>query len=342
MIEPADPIASVGLNPLERQRGGNRFVQAGDFAEILKQRWQLGSFGARTDELLRNSLYVLIENGLTLAELVPLLSERAYRLRCLRAVANQEVKHYFELRFERASDAMQATMREPILNKTSAFTGDPHFRHVIGQARSTFSVLEAMDSGRWIIVNLHKGKLGEQAATLGSLFFTVIKTALFSRSSRALFTVYCDEIQNFVAFGSGIETVLSESRKFGVSIVAANQFLDQYPPDMRAALQAIGTHIYFQLSSSDAGLIAAALDGGKPLAELLKNLRPRHMVVKTGHERWREAVVPTVHVPRIDWSDLYARSRARWARRREEIEREIGERQAGIGRSANEALDDWE
>jgi hypothetical protein len=237
---------------------------------------------------------------------------------------------------------MQAVMREPILNKTSAFTADPHFRHIVGQARSTFSVLEAMDSGRWIILNLHKGTLGEQAATLGSLFFTTIKNALFSRTTRALFTLYCDEIQNLVAFGSGIETVLSESRKFGVSIVSANQFLDQYPPEMSAAILAVGTHIFFQLSSSDANQIAAALDGGKPLAELLKNLPPRHMVVKTGHERWREAVVPTVREPRVDWSDLYARSRARWARKREEIEAEMRNRQAGVGRSTKEVLDDWE
>jgi type II secretory pathway predicted ATPase ExeA len=342
VIEPADADASVGLNPLEQQSGTSRFVQVIDFAQILKQRWQLDSFGARTDELLRNSLLVLAENRLTLLELVPLLTHAAYRASCLKRVTNAEVKQYFELRFEQASEPMQAVMREPILNKTSAFTGDPHFRHVIGQARSTFSVLEAMDSGRWIILNLHKGRLGEQAATLGSLFFTVIKNALFSRASRALYTLYCDEIQNFVAFGSGIEMVLSESRKFGVSIISANQFLDQYPPDMRAAILAVGTHIFFQLSSSDAHQIAAALDGGKPLAELLKNLPPRHMVVKTGHERWREAGVPTVREPKIDWSDLYVRSRARWARKREEIEEEIRARQGGVGRSSKEVLDDWE
>jgi hypothetical protein len=342
VIEPADRDASVGLNPLEENSGDNRFVQVGDFAQVLRQRWQLDSFGARTDELLRNALYVLAENGHTLLELMPLLGDGGFRATCLKAVTNPEVKQYFELRFEQASEPMQAVMREPILNKTSAFTADPHFRHIIGQARSTFSILEAMESGRWIVLNLHKGALGEQAATLGSLFFTTIKNALFSRTTRTLFTLYCDEIQNLVAFGSGIETVLSESRKFGVSIVSANQFLDQYPPEMRAAILAVGTHIFFQLSSSDANQIAAALDGGKPLAELLKNLPPRHMIVKTGHERWREAVVPTVREPRVDWSDLYARSRARWARKREEIEAEIRNRQAGVGRSAKEVLDDWE
>jgi hypothetical protein len=88
--------------------------------------------------------------------------------------------------------------------------------------------------------------------------------------------------------------------------------------------------------------IATALDGGKPLAELLKNLPRRHMVVKTGHERWREAVVPTVPEPKADPPDLLARSRARWARNRNDIEKEISTRQTLVGRSKTEALHDWE
>jgi hypothetical protein len=342
VIEPADPEFSVGLNPLEGQNGGERFVQIAEFAQVLRQRWHLESFGARTDELLRNSLYLLAESELTLPELAPLLSDSAFRARCLKKLKNPEIRQYFELRYDQASEPMRAVMREPILNKTSAFTADSHFRHIIGQQHSTFSILDGMDRGLWIVLNLHKGKLGEQALTLGSLMLTTIKNALFSRKSRELFSLYCDEIQNLVSYGSGLETILSEARKFGVGVISANQFLDQYPPEMRTAILAVGTHIFFQLSSSDAQQIATSLDGRRPLAELLKNLPRRHMVVKTGHERWQEGLVPTVANPKVDTTDLYNRSRERWARRRSEIEREIEQRQAGIGRTANEALNDWE
>lgn len=342
VIEPADPEFSVGVNPLEQQSNGERFVQIAEFAQVLKQRWHLESFGARTDELLRNSLYVLAESGHTLLELAPFLSHAPFRASCLKRLANPEVKQYFELRYDQVSEPMRATMREPILNKTSAFTADSHFRHIVGQARSTFSILEAVDRGYWIVLNLHKGRLGEQAATLGSLFLTTIKNALFSRRGRELVTLYCDEIQNLVAYGSGLETVLSEARKFGISVTSANQFLDQYPPEMRAAILAVGTHIFFQLSSADAQQITGALDGGKPLAELLRNLPRRHMVVKTGHERWQEAAVPTLNEPRVDSSDLYNRCRARWARKRSEIEDEIARRQAAASRSTTEVLNDWE
>lgn len=284
----------------------------------------------------------LAANGYTLTEVSLFLTHGGFRASCLKRVANLEVRQYFELRYDQQSDAMRATMREPILNKISAFTADPHFRHIVGQEKSTFSVKDAMDEGRWVLVNLTKGKLGEQAPTLGSLIFTVIKNALFIREKRSLFTLYCDEIQNLVAYGSGIETILSEARKFGVSVVSANQFLDQYPAEMRAAILAVGTHVFFQLSSADANQVAQALDGGRPLAEKLKNLPQRHAIVKTGAERHTEIRIPTIHDPKVDYTDLLNRSRYQWGRVRAHIERDIAKRQSVADRKTAEVLNDWE
>jgi len=339
LVSPGDREMSVGLNPLE---GADDFVRVAEFSQILRERWALDHFGARTDELLRNSLYVLAENGLTLLELSLLLTHTGFRAACMKKVSNAEVRQYFELRFDPLSEAMRAVMREPILNKTSAFTADPHFRHILGQAHSSFSFREAMDDGAWIIVNLEKGRLGEHALTLGSLILSMLKNALFSREKRPLFTVYCDEIQNFVAQESGIETMLSEARKFGVAFVAANQFLEQYPAETRAAILAIGTHVFFQLSSTDAAQVAQALDGGKPLAERLKNLPARHAIVKSSSDRWTEIVVPTVLEPKVDYTDLLNRTRYTRSSVRAHIERDIAERQKSFTQTTNEALHDWE
>jgi hypothetical protein len=340
LVEPADPIVSIGLNPLEQEYPD--FVRITEFAQVLKQRWGLDHFGARTEELLRNALYVLSANGLTLVELALLLTHSGFRAACLKNVPNSDIRQYFELRYDQVSEAMRATMREPILNKTSAFTADPHFRHIVGQAKSSFSFREAMDEGHWIIVNLAKGRLGQQALTLGSLIFTALKNALFTREKRSLYTLYCDEIQNLVAYGSGIETVLSEARKFGVSVISANQFLDQYPPEMRAAILSVGTHVFFQLSSVDANQIAQALDGGKPLAEQLKNLHQRHAIVKSGADRWAEIAVPTIHEPQVDYTDLLNRSRLTRGRARVVIEREIAKRQEAAQTKTDEVLNGWE
>jgi hypothetical protein len=342
VVKPDDPVASVGINPLEVRNGTSRFIRIAEVTQILRQRCQLESFGARTEELLRNSLYALSENNLTLLELSLLLIDAAFRAQCMKRVTNADVRQYFELRYDTASEPMQGVMREPILNKISAFTADPHFRHIVGQRHSTFSLVDALDQGYWILFDIPKGKLGEQAVTILSLAFTMTKNAGFSRNTRSLVTLYCDEIQNLVAYGGGLETMLSEARKFALSIASANQFLDQYPPEMRSAILAVGTHVFFQLSSSDAQQIAAALDGGKALAEILKNLPRRHMVVKTGAERWQQALVPTLREPTTDPSDLYARSQARWARKRSDIEADIRERQSVVGRKTREALDAWE
>jgi energy-coupling factor transporter ATP-binding protein EcfA2 len=340
VIAPADTEFSVGLNPLEQ--AGASFVRVAEFAQVLKRRWGLEHFGARTDELLRNTLFVLSANGLTLLELAPLLTHSAFRAGCLKKTPNIEVRQYFETRYNQASEPMQATMREPILNKTSAFTADPSFRHIVGQPQSTFSVTEAMDQDHWIIANLEKGKLGEQSLTLGSLLFTIVKNALFSRTKRTLFTVYVDEVQNFLAYDTGIETVLSEARKFGVSVVSANQFLGQYPDEMRAAILSVGTHIFFQMSPVDATQIAQALDGGKYLAERLKNLPPRQFVMKSGADHWQQGCTPNVVDPQVSFEGLLNRARVHHGRPRAVVEAEIEQRHAELTRTTDEVLHGWD
>jgi hypothetical protein len=201
---------------------------------------------------------------------------------------------------------------------------------------------EAIDHDFWIILNLEKGRLGEQAVTLGSLFLTKFKNALFGRRSRKLLTLYCDEIQNLIVFDSGLDTLTSEARKFAVSIVSANQFLDQYPPAMRSALAAVGSHIYFQLSSSDAEKVAGTLDGGRTLGQELKNLPQRHLILKSGHERFVRAMVPEMAQPTADAADLLRRSLARWARRRAEVEAQIQTRHQSMRITTSEVLHDWE
>jgi hypothetical protein len=343
IVSPGDAQYSVGINLLESETGEQPFIRIAELAQLLRQQWHLDNLGARTEELLRNSLHLLADNRLTLVDLPILLTNEAFRGSCLRRSNNTEVEAYFRSRFDRASEAMQAVYRDPVLNKVSNFISDPHFRHIIGQQRSTFSLIDAMDNGYWVIFDLDKGQLGEEAATFGSVLLTRIKNVLFRRRRRDLVTVYCDEAQNLLNFPSGLETLFQESRKYSVGIVSSTQYLDALPAEVRSAIMAIGTHAFFQLSSSDAQIIGSALDGGKRLGELLKNLPQRHLVVKSGHERWRHAMIPTVEESRVDYTDLYNRCRARWSRRRVDIEAEIRARHRQANQGSDEVLgDDWE
>lgn len=341
LIQPADYEFSIGWNFLEQTTGQDAFMQIAEITAILKKRWALETSGPRTEELTRNSLYTLAANGLTLTEIRPFLTDPVFRAVCLEKVADAEIRAYFESRYNQASDGMQAAIRDPLLSRAAALTVDPRFRHIVGQQRSTFDLLSALDQGCWIIVDLNKGRLGEQASTLGSLLLTKIKNALFARRTRQIVSLYADELQNLVTLDNSLETFLSESRKFGISVWAGHQYIDQLAPDMRAALQAVSTQIFFHLAPMDAERVAGFLDGGKQLAHLLKNLPHREIVTKSRIDAWKHGRVVNVRSPRADFSDLYRRARLRFARPRKQIEAEISGRvvrQAKTQRNLNE----WE
>jgi hypothetical protein len=341
VIDPADRVHSAGINILEPDGDNHRsYVQVADVAQILRDRWKLDTLGVRTEELLRNALHVLIDNRLTLIELGPLLVDDAFRARCIAATRNEEARRYFTFRYNVVSEPLRALYREAVLNKVTIFTSDPHFRHLLGQTRSTVNLRTVVEGGYWVIINLDKGRLGEQAATLGSLLLTKLRHALFARQSRSLLTLYADELQNLVAYDAGLESLFSEARKLSVSVTSANQYLEQYPASMRAALFSVGTLIFFQLSARDATRIAGSLGAGRHLGDRIRNLPPRELVVKLSGERPRHVRVPDLPLLTGSGADLYRRSRARFTRRRETIETEILMRRGRAGEG--NPLDGWE
>lgn len=341
LIEPGDPDYSAGINLLEAPPGQDLHTQIAEFASVLRSRWKLDTLGARTEELLRASLHVLADAGMTIVDLQVLLTNDAFRERCVAASRNPDIAAYFTDRFDQLTPQMQAAYRDPILNKVSPFVTDPKLRHLMGQRGSTFSLIQAIDSGSFLILNLDKGRLGEQAATFAGLFLAKLKNAFFARRDRRLFTLFCDEVQN-LTHETGLETLLSEARKFSVSVVTSNQFTQQYSEETRAAILSVGTHVLFQLSSADAERMGVALDGGRKMAEHLRNLPRRTIVVKSGSEAARTAVVPEVRSPGVPFDDLRRRCRARWTKRRTEIEAEIQARRAVPARQREDPLDDWD
>jgi DNA helicase HerA-like ATPase len=339
VIDPVNPVWAVGQNPLEAHDEYSRFREVAEVTRSLADRWDFK--GARTEELLRNALFVLSANGLTLLETALLLSNDAYREQLMRKVLNQDVREYFELRFNPLSDAMKATMREPALNKLSEFTADPHFRYILGQRASSLSLDGALAEGQIVLINLHKGWLGIHSTTFGSLILAKLKAAIFRRRRRELFTVFADEMQNLAASNTDFETLFSESRKFSVGIVTANQFLAQLPPPMRSAVQAIGTHVYFELSAEDAVQVAQEIGGGKVAANRLRNLPPRHAVVTSGHSGAQEIVTPDVQTAAASPDQFLELSNQLHAKRRTDIDADIRSRRPKP-ENLKEVIRDWE
>lgn len=339
LIDPSSRKYAPGLNLIECEPGQAIAVQISEIDKLLRLRWSLDHFGARTEELLRNSLWVLAEQRLTLLELSPLLTNSLYRLSLLKRLRNAEVKKYFEERYNRASEAMQAVMREAVLNKVTTFTVDPAIRHIVGQEKSSFSVRDAMDQGFWILLNLTKARLGENALTFASLFLAKLKAAIFARNSRSLFTLYADELPNLVAADDAFLSLLSEARKFAVSVVSANQFLNQFSPAMKSALFSVGTTLCFQLSAEDAPFLARVLDGERSLMRRLISLSHRHLLTRAGNHL-EELFVPDTTRPRVSFADLAKRSLRRFGKPRQQIEDEIDARRPTT--KTEYSLDEWE
>jgi hypothetical protein len=263
VIDPSHPTRSPALNILESGPSeAERFRKVSEISSILRQRWGVDSFGARTEELLRNSLYSLAGTGRTLADLPKLLIDVQLRRTVTDAVDHPDIQTYWRERYEPLSEAMKAAFREPLLNRVTAFLSEPAARHLLSQVESTVDVGRAMARRQWLVIRLPKGRLREHAHTLGNLLFAQLQFAALSRESvaqgaRHPFTLICDEVQNLAE--NDLTTLLTEGRKFGISVITANQFWEQLPRELRGALLSAASHICFRVSSADAQILGAEL-----------------------------------------------------------------------------------
>ncbi len=319
LIEPFDPTYSVGFNPLERSGQTSPYVQAQELAYILRSRWESYGFGPRTEELLRNAIYALSAQGLTLLELPDLLANNSFRTSVVRKLQELTVAEYWKSRYDTLSPAMKAAVREPLLTRVSSFLADPQVREVVGQRKSTFTFREAIEKGLWVVINLSKGKLGENSTVLGSLLFTKLELDVMAQAhrpqaDRRLFAIYADELQNLAS--SNFATLVAEARKYQISIVAGHQYWRQLSPEMRAAMLGVGSRVFFRLHYHDARELAGEIDPREThwYTELLTRLPRGEAVFRSGS---RQAIPFTVighHAPRatpavVDALRQYSRAR---------------------------------
>jgi type IV secretory system conjugative DNA transfer VirD4/TraG family protein len=202
--------------------------------------------------------------GVTLLGLPRLLTDEAYRATLLKSCADPVIRRYWEVEYESYDKRFETEAISPILNKIGAVLATPALRNIIGQPKSTIDIQALMDSSRMLIVNLSKGRLGEEPThLLGAFLTTAIAQAAESRASiaeenRVPFTLYADEFQNFAT--ESFASILSEARKYRLQLVVAHQFLGQLPEPLRqAVLGNVGTVLSFRIGAEDAPFIAKEL-----------------------------------------------------------------------------------
>lgn len=251
----------LGFNPLESVPPLKRPLAAAGLLDVFKKIWA-DSWGPRLEHILRNALLALFDQPeATLADVLRLLDDRDYRRMVAVRVFNTQVRDFWLREFENYPARFRAEAISPLQNKVGAFLSDPILNRILTQPKSTFDLRRVMDEGKILLVNLAKGRIGENsAALLGALLVTKIGLAGLSRTDvaeedRRDFFVYLDEFQNFTTLS--LTNMLSELRKYRTSLLLSQQFMSQLDPEVRdAILGNVGTIISFRVGTADAEILA--------------------------------------------------------------------------------------
>lgn len=279
-----DPSQPYGYNPLRRVREDRIPLAASGLLETFRKLWPT-AWGVRMEHILRNSLYVLLEReDSTLEDILRLYADKRFRRQLVNGTKNEIVRAFWRQEFDQYLPRMQAEAVGPIQNKLGAILADPRLRRILTAPAVDLHFRQLMDEGRPIIVNLAKGRIGEDATTLlGGLLVSTLGLAAFSRADdeaecRRPFFIYADEFQTFTTLS--FVNMMSELRKYGVGLTLANQHLQQLAPDLRhAVLGNAGTLISFRVGPEDAIVLAREFHPVFGVEDLL-NLPNRNFYLK--------------------------------------------------------------
>jgi hypothetical protein len=238
-----------------------RSLAASGLVQVFKHLW-IDSWGPRLEYILRNCLVSLLDfPNAKLTDIPRLLTNHQFRAKVVKFVRDDAMREFWINEFEKLPDRLRLESISPIQNKVGAFLGNSLLRRVLTEPERPLNLRRAMDEGKIILVNLAKGSIGEDTANLlGSLLISRFDLAALSRADvpeedRRDFILYMDEFHNFTT--QSLVFMLSELRKYRLSLVLAHQYLSQLEPRIRdAILGNVGTVILFRIGAADAEELA--------------------------------------------------------------------------------------
>lgn len=285
-LDVPNPEQPFGFNPLEDVAPLRRSLAANGIVETLKKLFD-DAWGVRLEYILRSALLLLMElPEATLSDVVRLFHEKEFRKEAVSRSTNEQVRRFFTSEFEKYGKKRPEAVA-PIENKLGSLLVDPFVSRILTVRKSTFHPREVMDSGKVLIVNLAKGKIGEAPAMLfGGLLVTMLGLAGLARADmpqggRRDFFMYLDEFQTFTTLA--LVNMLAELRKYGLGLVLANQFLDQIDHEVRSAILGnAGTLVVFRVGAADAETL---------VKELLPDLDPYELTLLPNRMFWIRPLV---------------------------------------------------
>lgn len=257
---PFDIEYPIAMNVMEDVGPDKRHLVASGLMSAFKKIW-VDAWSARMEYILNNTILALLEYpGATLLSVNKMLSDKAFRKEVIDHITDPSVRSFWVDEFANYTERMAQEAVPAIQNKVGQFTANPLIRNIVGQTKSSFDFREAMDSRKIIIINLSKGRIGEQnASLLGALLITKIYLAAMSRAdapesvAKTLpsFNLFVDEFQSFAS--DSFADILAEARKYKLCLHLAHQYIEQMSEQVRAAVFGnVGTMIVFRVGSTDA------------------------------------------------------------------------------------------
>ncbi len=335
-IAPFDTEFPISFNVLESVDPQKRHLVVSGLMSTFKKIW-VDAWSARMEYILTNTLLALLEYpGSTLLGVNRMLSDKDYRKEVVSKISDPSVKSFWVKEFAGYTERMAAEAVPAIQNKVGQFTANPLIRNMIGQPVSSFDFREAMDRRKIIIINLSKGKIGdENMKLLGGLLVTKIYLAAMSRADvpdRVMkmlpnFYLYVDEFQNFA--NASFADILSEARKYKLNLTIAHQYVEQMDELVRPAVFGnVGTMIAFRVGATDAEMLEKEFSPQFVIEDLV-NLGFAQIYLKlmidglTSQPFSARTMSPIPH-PEVSYmQDIIAASRRQFAKPRAGVEVEI-------------------
>lgn len=264
-FDPSDTERPFGLNMIEFNKPEEKTFVVNEIINIFDKLYDLKATGGPMfEQYMRNALLLIMEDpetGSTLMEVPKVLADEEFRKMKLSKCKNPTVYDFWTKEAEKAGgEAALANMVPYITSKLTPFLSNDMMRPIISQQKSTINFREAMDSGKIVLVNLSKGKLGEMNSHLlgmiivGKLLMAALSRTDIPENERKDFYLYIDEFQNVTT--DSIAQILSEARKYRLALIIAHQFIGQLSDEIsKAVFGNVGSMAAFRVGPEDADFL---------------------------------------------------------------------------------------
>lgn len=339
-LDPKDRDRPFGMNMLEHRHELEKDFAINYLLEVFDLLYDLRETGGPMFELyMRNALQLLLDqpgDSVPTVLAVPrVFQDQPFRHSLLETCTNPFVRSFWRREAEKAAgEASLRNMAPYITSKLTRFVYNGTLRAILGQARSTVDFRAVMDQRKILLVDLRKGLLGVTNSqfigmlTVGKIFAAAMsRTDAPDKASLPPFHLYVDEFQNLAT--STFVSILSEARKYGLSLVLTNQYIAQLPDHIvHGIFGNVGTLIAFRVGASDAAVLDKELGGSVGLGDLtgISNWNA-HVRLQIGGDirgPFTMRTLPSNHQSEPELADTIRKlSRMKHGRPRESVDAEI-------------------